>query len=668
MIQNEAKGSFGAFSSTGRLTAETFINIKRKDKILNPKKKNKNKQIIIDFLKRNKYQNIEGDTKEEEVKEPNEKNVDDSEIEDIEEESDIFQINSEEIKKKKKEELQKMNEKKRNDSFSCYHRANEDAYKFHDLHMNKKREKITFSTPNCTKYFPNKDYVLNRMPTCPKWETMGSRKPLYNNLYDGSYLGHEDPLNNITHCFINMDKQTMRGDLINSNNVRINTAKPFISKNKKNTSIKDFEKNMNDNANSYRDRNKIKSGKDYNKKINLDINNRWRSKINYNNNISSLQTISTIENQKRNYLLDKKLKDSKNIKALTTELTDSVNNANINSNNTNYNKSNISNSSKIENKYEEQKNIDINDKNELNIENPNTNLESSSESDDSYHQFKNHYTKQLKFQKKENLPKLTIETSKRGSININNNSISMKLKINEKNKKRPKTTKVRHIEHKTHIKGPEFDKIIPREYYDNLADNGITLIPFSINNYTQVRERPLTVVVYKRKPMFKKKRKSFKGIEIDQYKDTTNYKKHKCYVPIFNKMNTRPVDDGTALPVFMKGVVSRDICNITTDTSLKMNYYADGKIRGNYNTFLPKKSYNKIVNLNLMNSNALIDYLITNKKDAFQINDNIIKSLKFYSKNFKDLLKETSSSKFDNITYKTITNKYDNYDKDLKIA
>ena len=47
------------------------------------------------------------------------------------------------------------------------------------------------------------------------------------------------------------------------------------------------------------------------------------------------------------------------------------------------------------------------------------------------------------------------------------------------------------------------------------------------------------------------------------------------------------------------------------------------------------------------------------------MNDNIIKSLKFYSKNFKDLLKETSSHKFDNITYKTIKNKYDNYDKDL---
>ena len=242
--------------------------------------------------------------------------------------------------KKKKKKLQKNKDKKKKDSFSCYHRTNEDAYKFHDLHMNKRKEKTVFSTPNCTKYFPNKDYVLHRMPICPKWETMGSRKPLYNNLYDGSYLGHEDPLNNITHCFINMDKQTMRGDLINSNNVRINTAKPFISRNKKNISIRDFDKNINDNINSYRDKKRTKSGKDYNKKINLEMNNKWKNKINYNN-ISPLQTISTIENQKTNNLINKKLKDSKNKKVLTTGLTDSVNN--INTNNSNYNKRNISN-------------------------------------------------------------------------------------------------------------------------------------------------------------------------------------------------------------------------------------------------------------------------------------------------------------------------------------
>ena len=656
MLENEAKGSFGAFSSIGRITAETFINIKRKDKILNPKKNTGNKQIIINFLKRNKYQNIEGDAKEEEVKEPNEGNLDDSEIEDLEEESDIFNINEEEIKKKKRN-LSKNKKKKEKDLFTCYHRTNEDAYKFHDLHMNKKKEKSTFSTPNCTKYFPNKDFVWHRMPTCPKWETMESRKPLAKKSSGGSYLCHEDPLKNITNCFINMDKQTMRGDVINSNNVRINTAKPFISKNKKNKSVREFDKILNDSTNSYKmNLDRIKSGKDYNKKRNLEMNNKWKTQTNYND-IKTLKTISTLENQKVNDNINEKEKESrKNNQVLTTELTDSANILNINTNimnSTDNNKSYIS--FKKENKFED-------DKNEFHTENSDY---ESSESEDSYHQFKNLYAKQLKsHQKKDNLPKLTSENSKHDSMFINNNSTSVKSKLTEKNKKRPKTTKVKH---RTIIKGPEFDKIIPREYYDNLADNGLSLIPFSINNYTQVRERPLSVVTYKRKPIFKRTINNFKGMEIDQYKKTSDYTNHKCYVPIFNKMNTRPLDDGTPLPVFMKGVVSRDGCNITTDSSLKMNYFADGKIRGNYNTFLPKKSYNKIINLNLMNSNALIDYLVINKKEAFQNNDNIIKSLKFYSKNFKDLLKETSSSKFDNITYKTIKNKYDDYIKDLKI-
>ena len=275
---------------------------------------------------------------------------------------------------------------------------------------------------------------------------------------------------------------------------------------------------------------------------------------------------------------------------------------------------------------------------------------------------KTYIQSKLKLIKKRYFQKLTSEKSKRSSINITNQSISVKSnsKIIDKNHKRPKTSKIRSLGHKEHIKGPEFDKIIPREYYDNLADNGLTLIPFSINNYTLVRERPLSVVVYKRKPVFKKKRKQFKGMEIEQYinPQAYNYLNNKCYVPIFNKMNTRPIDDGTPLPAFMKGVVSRDAYNITTDVSLKMNYFANGKSRGNYNTFLPKKSYNKIINLNLMNSKAFIDYLLINKKKAFESNDNIIKSLKFYNKNFKDLLKETSVSKFDNITFKTIKKQY----------
>ena len=49
MYENEVKGSFGAFSSIGRITAETFINIRKKDKILNPKKTQETKKLLLIF-------------------------------------------------------------------------------------------------------------------------------------------------------------------------------------------------------------------------------------------------------------------------------------------------------------------------------------------------------------------------------------------------------------------------------------------------------------------------------------------------------------------------------------------------------------------------------------------------------------------------------------------
>ena len=61
MLENDEKGSYGAYSSVGKNSIEIFANIRRKDKILNPQNSSKNKLSIIDFLKRNGYHNIHGD-------------------------------------------------------------------------------------------------------------------------------------------------------------------------------------------------------------------------------------------------------------------------------------------------------------------------------------------------------------------------------------------------------------------------------------------------------------------------------------------------------------------------------------------------------------------------------------------------------------------------------
>ena len=605
IVKNDAKGSFGAFSNLGRTTVNTFINIKNKDLILYPEKYRNNKESIINFLKRNKYNNIEGDESKERIKD-DQNFEEESEIEEPIEEQDIFEINEEEKNNK--------NNKKSNKSYKSnrfFHKTNIEAYKYHDMNMKKKRIKKKFFTPNCTKYFPKKDFVWNRMPTCLKWDTMQKRKPLYINIVGANLLEHEDPLKNIKNCFVNMDKQTMRGDNINFNNTRIQTAKPF-----------NIEKNIK--RKKQKNKKRIKTG------IRRNINN----DINDNNSDSN---------------------KNKNKRQITTEMTDDTNKDNKNNFNININTTSNNKSKSI---FEEEKNNyldnDLTKKDEYIDE---------SLSDDSYHKFKSHYAKQLKMNNiktEVNEYQENIETD----IQTNNYPI-IKTEINDSkiiniNNKRPKTAiDKKNIENKNKIKGPVFDKIIPREYYDNLNDNGIKLIPFSVNNYNQVRERPVTMVKYNIKKSFKKKLDFFKGIEVGQYMNTPiNYIEHKNYIPIFKKMHTRP-DDTNPLPIYMKGVVSRNACNMTSNISLKMNSYADGKTRGNYNTCNPKKSFNKIVNLNLMNYQELKKYILMNKNLLLDADDNyIIKSIKFYNRNYRELLKETTTN-FDNITFKTIKSKYE---------
>jgi hypothetical protein len=91
-----------------------------------------------------------------------------------------------------------------------------------------------------------------------------------------------------------------------------------------------------------------------------------------------------------------------------------------------------------------------------------------------------------------------------------------------------------------------------------------------------------------------------------------------------------------------------------------MNNFSDGKFAKTTDSFWPKKSHNKIINLNLLNSAKFLENIINKKGDKKdpnahnELSNYIDKSLKFYNKNFEDLLKESMLTKFDNVTYKSI--------------
>jgi hypothetical protein len=134
---------------------------------------------------------------------------------------------------------------------------------------------------------------------------------------------------------------------------------------------------------------------------------------------------------------------------------------------------------------------------------------------------------------------------------------------------------------------------------------------------------------------------------IDKYNNHISPK-----VPNFDYMTSRPTKKNSPLPPFMQNVHDRKSMEIITEKSLKLNNYPNGKFLTPSSSFLPKKSFNNIINLNVLNSENLKG---KNLKDEFYENqrEELRSSLNFFHKNYDELIKEGALSKFDNITLKT---------------
>lgn len=68
-----------------------------------------------------------------------------------------------------------------------------------------------------------------------------------------------------------------------------------------------------------------------------------------------------------------------------------------------------------------------------------------------------------------------------------------------------------------------------------------------------------------------------------------------------------------------------------------MNHFAEGNFSQSQSSFFPKKSFNKLVNMNLLNSKEFVENHVKNRNEAEndkqgQLNEFITRSMKFYSK------------------------------------
>lgn len=613
MFENKARGWHGAFSTVGRNSAEKYHIIIHKDDIMKKRTKLETQQLIVNFLKRNNYSNIENDR---ENLNTSGDISNDNQLDALEDNIDIFQLDKNEQKLNKNEGAQTSRGKNKNNfnnrnCRSATHRLNPEIYKYHDKHMKEGIKKKNDTQPTCTKYNPKRDFVWKRTITGPAWNTIKGRTNYYKNDNSKYYLGQEDPLAHSGKAFIVMSKQSARGDFVGNNNVRFVNTKPFIQK--------QVSKRPRSSTNSYTtssigQKEEVRDIMKITPKA-FEINS---TKKNHPSSGRSMRPMSVTTNYSS--------------RPMTTNPTSNR----LTSGGPNINSSNNVNSSHLSSKSNHSRDPSI----------------SSSSQEDSYENFKYIYQKQFKKRPQTALisPQNNI-SGRRKSVMVNSKKLSTNPNKN-----------------KTNIKAPDFRKAISREYLDQLNDKKTSLIPFSLPNFKQVRERPIMMVVYDRKRHHRKKPKEMKGIEPSLYYDPdkmlNKVNNHtEVHAPKFDMMSSRP-DDDNPLPSYMKKVYSRECAYSITDQTLKMNNYAEGKFRTNYTSFWPKKSFNKIVNLNLLNSDQFIENAFGNKKELEKGNDYIAKSMKFYHKNYDDLMKESLLSRFDNVTYKTIKkeNKLDQKD------
>ena len=265
--------------------------------------------------------------------------------------------------------------------------------------------------------------------------------------------------------------------------------------------------------------------------------------------------------------------------------------------------------------------------------------------------FKNRNNKEIKNNKenKNNINYLSDTNTSNDSYDIYKNVYTKKLmkkKIEYKAKKEKEME-----ESKKKIKTINFNQALSREALDELENNKIAVVPYLFPNFKLIRERPVMMVVYDRK-----KHKINKNT-IDKYKfenffinDKNN---HHVHTPNFDLMTSRPYDDKDPLPTYMKKIFDKNSCYKITGDSLKLNNYSNRGFMMNKSTFWPKDTFNKFINLNYIKSRKKFYEALLFNKNKGNEKQLLEKSLSFYSKNLKDIIKKDNTFKINNALIKS---------------
>ena len=203
-----------------------------------------------------------------------------------------------------------------------------------------------------------------------------------------------------------------------------------------------------------------------------------------------------------------------------------------------------------------------------------------------------------------------------------------------------------------------FSKIMPREKFYKNSRNEEGIRPFFTPKYTLVEPRSLTMVSYNKKTEGKPPLKRFEGISNNLYFDidkvlnkVNNHRENK--VILFK--NSKEKYRNEKLPLHMNNLFNRTSLETITDKGLEMNNFSASEKNSDYSTFCKKKSYNKMINLNLMRNERRNDFLGLEKIAKTLWNKHRIKNqMEFYLKNLDEDKVQFTGKTFDSITLKSI--------------
>ena len=403
---------------------------------------------------------------------------------------------------------------------------------------------------------------------------------------------------------VEMEKQLQRGVIPEHHDVRIRGEKAFnFQLDKGETKTID---QMGNNSNSFKgsiiyDNNTIINEQSL-------INNKNNSNNNYNNN-------SSINNNNETIYTSNALKNE----LASLYNTNSNNNESNNNSNLNIEKYQIKNNAN---------NIELNNKYltmRLNYNNDisNTrNLKSQTFYEKNFKKF--NCFKRKKFEKIKD-PKKTMYTSSGSNMFNNENIDKSSIKMNRTTANNLFTKKdtfndtsninnninssLRNLDPSTK-KGIAFDKMLSREYLDNLNYEEEPLHPQVNPKYNLVQPKCIMKVVYSNKAYNIKNIKRFEGLNEEVTFDADKlFYKYNDHFPAksfhFNKMTGRSTSIDGFLPSFMVNLGNRNSCLSFNDKSLKLNNFSEGKLKEQRSSFNQHKSFNSKLNMNLVSIREL---------------------------------------------------------------